>query len=60
MRIERTLQIFVYFNTKTNPETETLVLGREKNETYTKSKISNRPTLVHNKSAMTWNQSCNI
>ena len=33
MRIARTFLIFVYFSAKTDPETETEVLGREKTET---------------------------
>ena len=39
MRITRTLRIFTYFSAKTNPETKTSVLGREKTETDTKLKI---------------------
>ena len=33
MRITQTFQIFVYFSAKTDPETETKVLGRETTET---------------------------
>ena len=33
MQIARTFQIFVYFSAKTDPDTETEVLGREKTET---------------------------
>ena len=39
----RTLRIFAHFNAKTNPETETSVLGREKTETATEFKIPQRP-----------------
>ena len=33
MRIARTFPIFAYFNAKTNPETETPVLGCDETET---------------------------
>ena len=37
------LRIFVHFNVKTNPETETSGLGREKTETATEFKIPQLP-----------------
>ena len=44
MRIAQTFPIFAYFIAKTNPETKTSVLGREKTETETK--IPQRLTLI--------------
>ena len=46
MQIARTLQIFTYFSAKTNPETETTVVSREKTKTDIEFKILQRPTLV--------------
>ena len=43
MRIARTFLIFVYFSAKTDPETETEVLGRAKTETETEFKIPQPP-----------------
>ena len=43
MRIAWTFRIFVYFSAKTDPETETEVLGREKTETETEVKIPQPP-----------------
>ena len=39
MQVGRTFPFFAYFNVKTNPETETPVLGHEKTVTETKFKI---------------------
>ena len=47
MRIAWTLRIFMYFSTKTNPETETSDLGREKSETDTEFKISQPNTIYY-------------
>ena len=43
MRITWTLRIFTYFSAKTNPETETSVLGCGKTETNTEFKIPQPP-----------------
>ena len=48
MRIVRTFSIFVYFSAKTDPETETEVLGHEKTETVTELKIPQPPNTNDN------------
>ena len=48
MRIVRNLRTSAYFNAKTNPESETPVLGREKTKTSTESKIPNPPNTKMN------------
>ena len=47
MRIAWTFLLFAYFSAKTNPETETLVLGHEKTETEFKiPQLPNTNSLV--------------
>ena len=48
MWITRTFPIFAYFSAKTNPKTETSVLGREKTETEFKFKIAQPPKTSRN------------
>ena len=48
VRITHTFPIFVYFSAKTDPETETKVLGREKTET--ELKIPQPPNTIKHRS----------